>query len=137
MPLIRLQVMQTVTQVYSPAASLLAPMVIVIVSNRIRTPTFQIKPNHYTHRDTPAGSNEEICKISLRCIMLKHICVEMVKRLRIGGKHGFYRTVLFPKYVVGVTSYTSFVSRKFGGNLQNNKALVVQNVLSFSYFMAP
>jgi len=63
--------------------------------------------------------------------MLKHICAEMVKRVRIGGKHGFYKTGLFPKYAIGVTSYTRFVSRKFGGNSQNNKALVVQNVRFF------
>jgi hypothetical protein len=32
--------------------------------------------------------------------MLKHICAEMVKRVRIGAKHGFYKTGLFPKYRV-------------------------------------
>ena len=73
--------MQTVSRIYSPAASFLAPNVTVIVSIRIRIPTFQTKPSHYTACDTPAGSNEAVCKISLRCIVLKHICAEMVNPL--------------------------------------------------------
>jgi len=128
--------MQTVSRVYSPAASLLAPKETVIVSIRIRIPTFQTKPSHYTDCDTPAGSNEAVCKISLRCIVLKHICAEMVKRVRIGGKHGFYKTGLFPKYITGVTSYTSFVSRKFGGNSYNKQCISSTKLMFFSYFIA-
>ena len=102
--------MQTGTQIYSPASSLLMPKVIVIVSNRIRTPTFQTKLSHHAECDTQAGSDEALGKISLSCIMLKHICAEMVKRVRTGGKRGFYKTGLYPKYVIGVPRYSTLAS---------------------------
>jgi hypothetical protein len=43
--------MQPDTHIYSPATSVLALKVIVIVSNRIRTPTFQTKLDHYADCD--------------------------------------------------------------------------------------
>jgi hypothetical protein len=94
----------------------LAPKGKPIVSIRIRIPTFQTNPSHYTGRDTPAGSNEAISKSSLRRIMLKHICAEIVNEERLGAKHGFYKTRLFSKSVTEVASYTGFMSRKYGGN---------------------
>ena len=64
--------------------------------------------------------------------MRKHVCAETVNRVCIGGS---YKTGLSPNSIIWVASYTSFVSRKFGGNFENSNTLVAQNMF-FSYFLA-